>query len=166
MWTLCPDIEPAADSNTSSGIPDASSQSKITLPWLWTPANASGCSFLEVLADINASALLDFKTILSLFTSTKSCNGCGISPIHFFSSANKASNNWPLVGAVTISLQSRCVSKVCINIQLATEDLPTPWAERTDTFLSPETIASISSDCHLSGEIPKTFSQKRVGSFL
>ena len=61
---LCPDIEPAADSNTVSGIADASSTTRSTCS-LCTPASASGLSAEDVLAEMKLDSGAALNAILS-----------------------------------------------------------------------------------------------------
>jgi len=131
-----PDIEPLAASNTASGTPDASSATSIT--WSeWMPCRASGCSALDVRAEINISSGAALKTMRSCFTVTIACKGFGSSLTQRFNSANNASNSWADVGAVTTTLTGDRVIKNHSIAQLLAVDLPTPWPDLTDMRLSP-----------------------------
>lgn len=97
---LCPDILPAALSNTGSGMAEASSQISNTFS-LCTPARASGRSAEDVRADMKLLSGLAFSTIRSLKTSMLSFSMSGRALIHRFTSLNSASKSWPAVGAVS-----------------------------------------------------------------
>ena len=151
---LWPDIEPAAASKTCSGMPDASSAISSTFVEC-TPARASGCSARLVLADINASVGLDFSSMRSCLSSSSSWSVGGRSLIQRLTSANSASNNCALVGAVTITLHGYLVRMYQIISQDVVAVLPTPWPLRTDILRSPRATASMTSRCQASG---RTFS--------
>ena len=125
VTALCPDMEPAAASNTCSGIPDASSATSMTCSE-WTPCKASGCSALLVLAEINASLGNSLNSIRSCLTSSWFCSVSGRAFTHLLSSANNASYNCELVGAVSTIFTGNRRNAYQIIAQAAAVLLPTP----------------------------------------
>ena len=165
VTALWPDILPAAASNTCSGIPLASSATSITLSE-WTPCSASGCSARDVLALMNASVGASLTSILSCFTSSCSCNGAGSCFTHRFSSANSASYNWLLVGAVTTILTGKRSSRYQMMAHDAAVLLPTPCPLLT---LMRRLLAAMwlrNSSCQGSGLTPSTSLTNSTGLFL
>ena len=142
-----PDIEPAAASNTASGIPLASSQMSITLS-ACTPCRASGVSALEVRQLMNASEGAAFRLTRSLLISNSSCMTAGHSPIQRLSSAKSASNSCADVGAVTTIFTGYRWMRYQSMAQEAAVDLPVPWPLRMEILRSLLAIAFRNSVCH------------------
>jgi hypothetical protein len=140
VTALWPDIEPEAASKTCSGTPLASSTTSMTLS-LWTPASASGCSALDVRAEMKASLAAAINSTRSVFVSKSTFSASGSSLIQRFNSANSASYNWAVVGAVTTTLFGNLNNTNQSMDQLSDVDLPVPWPDLTEILRSPRPTA-------------------------
>ncbi len=92
------------------------------------------------------------------------CSCGGNSPIHRFSSANKASKSCPLVGAVTTTLLGKRSKTYHSIAQLADVDLPVPCPDLIDILRSPSANACKNSLWYVRGSAPKTSTTNFTGS--